>query len=69
VLQRLETELHKAMATPAMKERVAMMGATPGVPSAAAFTQVIQSEIKRWAPNPAAGTAAAAVMTAVALKP
>ncbi len=58
VLQRLEAELQKAMTTPALKERLATMGAMPGVPNAAGFTQVIQNEIKRWAPKPgaAAGT-------------
>jgi tripartite-type tricarboxylate transporter receptor subunit TctC len=52
VLQRLEAELQKAMASPAMKERLATMGAMPGVPNAAGFTQVIQNEIRRWAPKP-----------------
>jgi tripartite-type tricarboxylate transporter receptor subunit TctC len=52
VLQRLEAELQKAMAAPAMKERLATMGAMPGVQNAAGFTQVIQNEIRRWAPKP-----------------
>jgi len=52
VLQRLEAELHKAMATPLIKDRVAAMGAMPGVPNAAAFAQVIQNETKRWAAKP-----------------
>ncbi len=55
VLQRLEAELHKAMATPLVKDRVAAMGAMPGVPNAAAFAQVIQNETRRWAAKP--GTA------------
>lgn len=59
ILQRLEAELHKAMATPAIKERLATMGAMPGVPNAAAFTQVIQAETKRWAPKPGAAAAVA----------
>ena len=58
VLQRLEAELQKAMAAPAMKERLATMGAMPGVQNAAGFAQVIQNEIRRWAPK--AGTAGAA---------
>ncbi|MBK8768369.1 MAG: tripartite tricarboxylate transporter substrate binding protein [Burkholderiaceae bacterium] len=58
VLQRLEAELQKAMASPAMKERLATMGAMPGVQNAAGFTQVIQNEIRRWAPK--AGAAGAA---------
>ena len=58
VLQRLEAELQKAMAAPAMKERLATMGAMPGVQNAAGFAQVIQNEIRRWAPK--AGAAGAA---------
>ena len=58
VLQRLEAELQKAMASPAMKERLATMGATPGVQNAAGFTQVIQNEIRRWAPRAGAANAA-----------
>ena len=58
VLQRLEAELQKAMAAPAMKERLATMGAMPGVQNAAGFAQVIQNEIRRWAPT--AGAAGAA---------
>jgi hypothetical protein len=42
------------MATPAMKERLAFMGAMPGVQNANGFTQVIRNEIKRWAPKPGA---------------
>jgi tripartite-type tricarboxylate transporter receptor subunit TctC len=52
VLQRLEAELRKAMGTPAIKERVTAMGAMPGAQNSAAFTQVIQNEIKRWTPKP-----------------
>lgn len=59
VLQRLEAELQKAMAAPAVKERVATMGAMPGVQNAAGFTQVIAAEIKRWAPQPGAAAAVA----------
>jgi tripartite-type tricarboxylate transporter receptor subunit TctC len=59
VLQRLEAELQKAMATPAMKDRLATMGAMPGVQNAAGFTQVIRNDIKRWGPKP--GTAEASV--------
>jgi len=63
VLQRLEAELQKAMATPAMKERLGIMGAMPGVQNAAGFTQVIKNEIKRWAPRPGADGAAVAATT------
>ena len=72
VLQRLEAELQKAMASPAMKERLATMGAMPGVQNAAGFTQVIQNEIKRWAPKPGSAVAAApspAAVTATVQKP
>ncbi|OYV02086.1 MAG: hypothetical protein CFE45_01955 [Burkholderiales bacterium PBB5] len=62
VLHRLEVELQKAMATPALKERLAVMGAIPGVQDAAGFTQVIKNEIKRWAPR-AGATGAAATAT------
>jgi tripartite-type tricarboxylate transporter receptor subunit TctC len=58
VLQRLEMELHKAMATPAIKERVAAMGAMPGVHTAAGFARVIQNETQRWATKPGAATGA-----------
>ena len=60
VLQRLEAELQKAMAAPALKERLATLGAMPGVQNAAGFTQVIQNEIKRWAPKQGAAAAAGA---------
>ena len=56
VLRRLEAELQKAMALPAMKERLAAMGAMSGVHNAAGFAAVLQEEIKRWAPPPAAAT-------------
>lgn len=67
VLQRLERELQKAMATPAMKERLAIMGATPGVQDAAGFTQVIRTEIKRWAPKPGVNGTATGTTTAAAV--
>jgi tripartite-type tricarboxylate transporter receptor subunit TctC len=63
ILQRLEAELQKAMATPAMKERVASMGAMPGAQNSAGFTRVIQDEARRWAPRPGATAAAMAVPT------
>jgi len=69
MLQRLEAELQKAMATPAIKERMAMMGAMPGVQNAAGFTQVIKNEVLRWAPKPGVAGAAAAATTAMAQKP
>ncbi len=54
VLQRLEAETQKALATPAFKERMAVLGATPGLPTSAQFTRVIQDKIRRWAPKTAA---------------
>lgn len=60
VLQRLEAELQKAMATPAIKERVALMGAMPGVMNPAGFTRVIEAETRRWALKPGAAAAAPA---------
>jgi len=59
VLQRLEAEVQKAMASPVMTERLAVMGAMPGVQNAAGFTQVIQNEIKRWAVKPGAAATTA----------
>ena len=64
VLQRLEAEAQKALAGPAMKERLKTMGAMPAAPTAAAFTQVIQDDIKRWAPKAAASSATGAATTA-----
>lgn len=63
VLQRLEAEMQKAMAAPAMKERLATMGAMPGVQNAAGFTRVIEAETQRWAPKPGAGAATSAATT------
>ena len=66
VLQRLEAELQKAMAAPAVKERLAAMGAMPGVQSAAEFTRVIREEIRRWAPKPGAAVAVPSIAAAAA---
>ena len=69
-LNAAKASLQKAMATPAIKERVATMGATPGVLTAAGFTQVIRNEVRRWAPKTgAAGGAGAAVATTAAVAP
>ncbi len=73
VLRRLEAELQKAMAVPAVKERLAAMGATPGVQNAAGFTRVIQEEVRRWAPRQGAAvpgpSSAAPSVAAAAEKP
>ena len=57
VLQRLETEAQKALASPVMKERLMAMGTNPGVPTAAAFTRLIQDETRKWGPKAAAPVA------------
>lgn len=57
VLQRLETETEKALASPVMKERLMAMGTNPGVPTAAAFTRLIQDETRKWGPKAAAPVA------------
>jgi tripartite-type tricarboxylate transporter receptor subunit TctC len=54
ILQRLETEVQKAVNSPSVKERLSTMGAMPGVSTAAAFTKVIQDETRKWAPKPPA---------------
>jgi len=64
VLQRVEAELQKAMATPAIKERVALMGAMPGAMNAAGLTRIIEAETRRWAPKPGVAGAAPAATTA-----
>jgi tripartite-type tricarboxylate transporter receptor subunit TctC len=69
VLQRLEAELQKAMASPVMNERLAVMGAMPGVQNAAGFTQVIKNDIKRWGPKPGAAATTAAALATMAQKP
>jgi tripartite-type tricarboxylate transporter receptor subunit TctC len=69
VLQRLEAELQKAMAGPAIKDRVAAMGAMPGVQTAAGFARVIDNETKRWAPKAGAAAGAAVPSTTTAQKP
>jgi tripartite-type tricarboxylate transporter receptor subunit TctC len=69
VLQRLEAEVQKAMASPVMNERLAVMGAMPGVQNAAGFTQVIKNDIKRWGPKPGAAATTAAALATMAQKP
>jgi len=58
ILQRLEAEAQKALASAAMKERLAGMGALPGAPTAEAFGRVIRDDIRRWAPKAGSGNAA-----------
>lgn len=59
VLQRLEAELQKVMGSPALKERLAVMGAMPGAMNAAGFARVIESETRRWAAATTPSTTAA----------
>ncbi len=57
VLQRLEMETQKALASPVMKERLITMGTNPAVPTAVAFARLIQDETRKWAPKTAAPVA------------
>lgn len=58
ILQRLEAETRKAMALPAIQERLKTMGAIPGAMNPAGLARVIEEETRRWAPK-AAGRAPA----------
>lgn len=49
IVNRLQQETAKALATPAIKERLLALGATPGGNTPAAFAQLIDAEIKKWA--------------------
>lgn len=70
VLERLEAALHKAVATPGFKERMAVTGAMPGAQSAGEFRKVIQDETRRWAPRPdAAGSGPSPAAATAAAKP
>lgn len=70
VLERLEAALHKAVATPGFKERMAVTGAMPGAQSAGEFRKVIQDETRRWAPRPdAAGSGPSSAAATAAAKP
>ena len=50
VVDTLNQALTKVMATPAMKERLAKLGATPLDPSRAAFEERIRSDRRAWDP-------------------
>lgn len=49
VLDRLETETRKALASPAVTARLQTLGSVPTAPSAAALTRVIRDETLLWA--------------------
>ena len=49
VVQRLQQEVAKALASPAVKERLLAQGAIPGGNSSADFVQMIDSEHRKWA--------------------
>jgi len=49
IVNRVQQETAKALATPAMKERLASQGAIPSGISPADFAQLIAAETKKWA--------------------
>jgi len=49
IVNRLQQETAKALATPALKERLLSQGAIPGGNTPAQFTQFIAAEAKKWA--------------------
>ena len=49
VVQRLQQEVAKALASPAVKERLLAQGAIPGGNSSADFVRMIDSEHRKWA--------------------
>jgi len=49
VVQRLQQEVAKALASPAVKERLLAQGAIPGGNTPAEFAGLIDSEHRKWA--------------------
>ena len=49
IVNRVQQETAKALATPALKERLVAQGAIPGGITPAQFTQFIAAETKKWA--------------------
>ncbi len=49
IVQRIQQEVAKALATPAVKERLVAQGAIPGGNTPAEFTALIDSEHRKWA--------------------
>ena len=50
IVKRLQQETAKALALPAVKERLLAQGAIPGGNTPEQFTAMIDAEIKKWAP-------------------
>ena len=50
IVNRIQQETAKALATPAMKERLLAQGAIPSGNTPAQFAQMIDREMKKWAP-------------------
>jgi len=50
IVNRVQQETAKALATPAMKERLQAQGAIPSGNTPAQFAQLIDREMKKWAP-------------------
>lgn len=50
IVNRIQQETAKALATPAMKERLAAQGAIPSGNTPAEFARLIDAEIRKWAP-------------------
>lgn len=50
IVNRIQQEVAKGLATPAMKERLAAQGAIPSGNTPAEFAQLIDAEIRKWAP-------------------
>jgi tripartite-type tricarboxylate transporter receptor subunit TctC len=50
IVNRIQQETAKALATPAMKERLAAQGAIPSGNTPAEFAKLIDAEIRKWAP-------------------
>jgi tripartite-type tricarboxylate transporter receptor subunit TctC len=49
IVGRLQAETAKALATPAMKERLQSQGATPSGMTSAEFARLIDAETRKWA--------------------
>jgi tripartite-type tricarboxylate transporter receptor subunit TctC len=50
IVNRVQQETAKALATPAMKERLLAQGAIPSGNTPAQFAQLIDRELKKWQP-------------------
>jgi tripartite-type tricarboxylate transporter receptor subunit TctC len=50
IVNRVQQETAKALATPAMKERLLAQGAIPSGNTPQEFTRFIEAEVKKWAP-------------------